>query len=236
MKKAAKQDSHQPNVASAQGVNRGNMRNDKEPTFQALKPSGREATDEFTKYSKTITEPLSICVQNALDVADSAGALFRGWYPIPIAQSDGIYGDRLGLPWRSDHDEVGKSWASVDAEIERFAENLRGEDWSFCATFSSQAPRWSPPEQWVLQSLSVEVMMAIDNVLMSIKAGDLAGALWWQQYANTTLIECHGQADVVLGTSHHDGRTASCALCEDLARLPSTGQKDVAGHLGEFVQ
>jgi hypothetical protein len=185
----------------------------RKPTFQALKASGWEARENL-RNTIARTEPLATCVLGALDAAHTAGSLFRGVYALPLAFLEHKV-ELVRLPWHCDYfelDEGGRYVPNQAAEedIERIAERLRdlGCECRRGGTFLLEAIE--PREKWILQSLAVESMIAIDGQLMSIKAGDLAGALWWQTLAFENLMECQGQAQLVQLTRHLGSSSPGC--------------------------
>jgi hypothetical protein len=168
----------------------------KKPTFQALKANGYEPTDEFKRDN--FTGPLWRCVDVAMRSALAAGCYFRGVYPRPYSLGDDVYEDLSRLwpnPYHLENGDGAHSPDSAEADIERFANELDGY---YCWRGASLDAPWNEPREF-LQSLAVEVMMAVDSELLCVKAGELESALMWQAIALENLMECQGQAHVVLG-------------------------------------
>jgi hypothetical protein len=175
----------------------GILRYKKKPRFRLLTPDGCKVKEDFRRHAP-LTERLADCLIVAEDAIDAAGSLFQGLYALPMAHL-GRGADVIELPWSHRYLD---GTADV-ADIERTLDHL-GQHRCECrrgGTFSIEGQ--DRTDQSILQGLAVEVMLAVDNELAAILAGDLEGALWWQAIALENLIECQAQANVVLKSLYH---------------------------------
>jgi hypothetical protein len=175
----------------------GILRYKKKPRFRLLTPDGCKVKEDFRLHA-SLTERLEDCLIVAEDAIDAAGSLFQGLYPLPMAHlGKGV--DVIELPWSLRYIDGTADEADVERTLDRLGQHRcecrRG------GTLLIDAP--DRTEQSILQGLAVEVMLAVDNELAAILAGDLEGVLWWQAIALENLIECQAQANVVLRSLYH---------------------------------
>lgn len=148
---------------------------------------------------------LASIVQDVSQLAFSAGVLFRGIYP-----QEAPYfwrGEGLLLPWHSEYWSAGKSGSSTPRPIshetgeilEALLPSLTVEPQELQSgrTYLSAALCASPRRK--VQGLAVETMWCVDQCLLRLTDANCPIAMYYQSVAYQNLLECLGQAQLILG-------------------------------------
>jgi hypothetical protein len=181
-------------------------------SFHLIKPGERLDFHELATKLNADRFGVRDAVFDAVSLADSAAAFFRGVFPTETPHF--IWDQGMYLPWYrdylvEDHDDRTLSAKCIRGEVLRIAQELSAvggtrEDsnpWPQ-VTFNSYVLAKS--ERLMMQGLAVEVMLSVDGFLSHISGGFLPESLSYfaAAYKNTIECTCHAQRILGCTTAH----------------------------------
>jgi hypothetical protein len=171
--------------------------------FRTLAPDGSVPLYARARFLADDDRMRSV-IHDAESLLDSAASFFCGLYPVETPHFP--WGALIPLPWMDDYmrPEVGGGSTSkrvdIGPEVMAVAQPLLNEGYGKCSspfygvTYMIVS---EDSEQLTMQSLAVEVMLAVDRFLELLKT-DLPGSLPWLTLAYQNIIECVLQAQRIL--------------------------------------
>ena len=152
---------------------------------------------------------------DAIYLADSAAAFFRGIFPFESPHF--WWGSSLSLPWQREyfsgdgpmfsHRQILAECTSIAGELTRI--DIDNEDPWPQITYQCAALNASP--KLVVQGLATEALLSVDGFLIRIAAGSLPESLRWLTAGYKNLMECMCVAQEVLGIASENAKKAAHA-------------------------
>jgi hypothetical protein len=186
--------------------------------FRILDPNGAAEFEAIAEQVGALDGPLRDLVFDAVNLVSSAGAFFRGVFPVETPYF--WWGEAVELPWHQNYRSISDDGLSRDflpivdevADIARALSigfDLHGASPESARTYSCMQTDGS--KKATIQGLAVETMHAVDQFLFGIAEARTIDAMPWLSVAYQNLIECTCQAQLILGFASVNARSAAMA-------------------------
>ena len=186
-------------------------------SFHLIEPGGRIDKLQLAKSLDADRFGIRDAIFDALDLADSAAAFFRGLFPVESPHF--WWGEAIALPWhadycaKSDDDNDSVHPLSIRDESMGIARELFDVADSEMYTgpwphVTYESEKLTKSDRLKMQGLAVEAMLCVDGFLRHVSAGFIAESVSWLTAAYTNIIECTSQAYRILDSERARAATS----------------------------
>ncbi len=184
---------------------------------------------------------VSDAVFDAISLADSAAAFFRGVFPVETPHF--WWGESIPLPWHEEYWDLPGDGTSIPRSIGREAASI-AETLAESATGETNHQPWpqatymsevlSKTDKLMMQGLAVETMLSVDGFLNLVSKGSAAESLVWLSAAYKNIVECTCLAQRILGYARENARLAAHARHKENYEMKAQVWEWYSKHRAEF--